>query len=421
MSPPLNHEISDQKRSGITLLLAVISCFTVMNIYYNQPLLALITRNFGVSTTTASIVPAMTQLGFGLGIILFVPLGDIIDRRPLILGKLLLVAVFLVLVGLAPNLPTLAVLSFLLGLFTVIPQIAIPFAAQLARPAQRGRTIGIVMSGIFAGILLSRALSGALGQWLGWRAIFMAAAGAMLILAGVVARFLPHSGRSTELRYGQILASLPGILRRERTIQAACITGALLFCTFSIFWSTLAFVLAAAPFHDGPWVAGILGLVGITGSAAAPLVGRLADHKGAAFTLGIAIGIAALSAVVLAAFGNTMWGLILSLILLDLGVQAGLVSNQTRIYSVLPPAYNSRVNTIFMSCYFTGGAAGSILGGLAWHHWKSHTALGVLSLSLMIAALILHKWLERGKIQPPAPAHNAMPDPDAEIQPVPTR
>ncbi len=395
MNTPLTHEMDDKRRDRITLLLAVISCFTVMNIYYNQPLLALIGHSFGVSVTTASSIPSLTQLGFGLGIVLFVPLGDTIDRRWLILIKLLVVSGLLLLVGLAPNLIFLAIFSFLLGVFTVIPQVSIPFAAQLAPPNKRGRTIGIVMSGIFAGILISRALSGATGNWLGWRAIFFAASVLMLILAAVVARYLPHSGRSTQLNYWQVLQSLPGILRREPVIQAACVTGAFLFCVFSVFWSTLAFVLAAPPFHDGPWVAGILGLVGITGSAAAPIVGRLADRKGPAFTLGVSIVIAGVSSMVLVLFGKSMPGLIASLILLDLGVQAGLVSNQTRIYSVLPAAYNSRVNTIFMSSYFTGGAVGSVLGGAVWDQFPSHTALGWLSAALMILAFLLHIGLQR--------------------------
>lgn len=395
MKPPLTHEIDDARRNRITLLLAVISCLTVMNIYYNQPLLDLIAGNFGVSVATASVIPSLTQLGFGLGILLFVPLGDTIDRRWLIMGKLLAVSLFLLSVGLAPSFPVLAVVSFFLGLFTVIPQVSIPFAAQLAPPEKRGRTIGIVMSGIFAGILISRAFSGAVGNWLGWRAIFIIASAMMIVLAVVVARFLPHSGRSTQLHYGQVLRSLPGILYRAPVIQAACLTGALLFCAFSIFWSTLAFMLAGPPFRDGPWVAGALGLVGITGSAAAPIVGRLADRKGPAFTLGVSIVIAGLSALVLLAAGDTMAGLIVSLILLDLGVQAGLVSNQTRIYSVFPPSYNSRVNTIFMSCYFLGGAAGSVLGGAVWDRFRNHTALGILSAALMLIAFALHVAMQR--------------------------
>ncbi len=423
MKRPLTHEMDDRRRDRITFLLAVISCLTVMNIYYNQPLLALIGRNFGVSVATASTVPSMTQLGFGLGILLFVPLGDTIDRRWLILGKLLIVSALLLLVGLAPSFSVLVVLSFFLGLFTVIPQVSIPFAAQLAPPDRRGRTIGIVMSGIFAGILISRAISGATGNWLGWRAIFFIASGVMILLVIVVARYLPHSGRSTNLNYVQVLRSLPGILHRAPLIQAACVTGALLFCVFSVFWSTLAFMLAGAPFHDGPWVAGVLGLVGITGSAAAPIVGRLADRKGPAFTLGVSIVIAGISALVLAWAGGSMVGLIASLILLDLGVQAGLVSNQTRIYSVLPPTFNSRVNTIFMSCYFLGGAVGSVLGGAVWDRFPGHVALGILSAGLMAAAFLLHIGLQRriGRIELAAglarPVTPAIPAADVEIQP----
>jgi len=419
LSEALTHEIDDKRRDRITLLLAVISCFTVMNVYYNQPLLALIAHNFGVSITTASSIPSLTQLGFGLGIVLFVPLGDTIDRRWLILIKLGIVAGLLVLVGLAPNLLILAALSFLLGVFTVIPQLSIPFAAQIAPPDKRGRTIGIVMSGIFAGILMSRALSGAVGTWLGWRAIFFAAAVLMVLLALAVAKYLPHSGRSTQLNYWQVLRSLPGIFRRQSTIQAACVTGAFLFCVFSVFWSTLAFMLAGPPFHDGPWVAGILGLVGITGSAAAPIVGRLADKKGPAYTLGVSIFIVGLSSIVLVIFGESMVGLIASLILLDLGVQAGLVSNQTRIYSVLPPSYNSRVNTIFMASYFMGGAAGSVLGGAVWDHFRSQWALGSLSAVLMSIAFLMHIWFQhRIKMKAAAAAEDrlTLPADDLEIQ-----
>ena len=349
-------------------LLALAGGAGIMNVFYNQPLLAEIAESFHVSARAISSIPTFTQIGFGVGVLLFVPLGDMVERRRLIPLLMAGVACALLAVALAPNLFWLSVACLLTGLTTVIHPIVLSFAAQITAPPQRGKAVGTVLSGIFTGMLLSRTASGFIGTHLGWRAVYWLAAGLMIVLAIVLALKLPKSP-SPKISYLELMRSLPRLIFKQPVLRETAIIGAMQFGAFNAFWTTLAFLLVTPPYDYGSAVAGLFGLVGIVGITAAPLLGRLTDRKGSSL-IALALMIITLAYVVFFLFGYYVWGLIAGAILLDLGVQAGLVFNQARIYTLLPETYNSRLNTIYAFFYYLGGALGSTLGAYGWSVWK---------------------------------------------------
>lgn len=366
-------------------LMAAASGLIVANLYYIQPLLAAVARGFGVPEGQAGAVATLGQLGYALGLLLIVPLGDRLDRRRLIVVTLLAVAAALGLMALAPGLGWLALASFAVGATTVAAQIIVPLAASLAAPHERGRAVGTVMSGLLLGILLARTLSGFVGGRFGWRAMYALAAALMLGLALLLRAALPEDPPRGRLDYPALLGSLWELLRTQPVLREASLLGGLAFGAFSAFWVALAFRLAGPPFHYGSEVAGLFGLVGVAGALAASWAGALADRVDARRTSGAAL-LAALAAY--AAFwllGGSIWGLVLGVILLDLGVQAAHISNQTRVYSLIPEA-RSRLNTVYIVAYFIGGALGSALGTLAWTRlgWGGVCGVGAL---MLLAAL----------------------------------
>ncbi|HEX8437077.1 MFS transporter, partial [Archangium sp.] len=340
----------------------------VANLYYHQPLLGDIGRTFHATDGALGLIPTASQVGYALGLLLIVPLGDSLERRRTIVLTTVLVSLALMGVALAPSLPWMVAASGLVGVMTVVPQLLVPFAAHLAPAPERGRVVGTVMSGLLIGILLSRTAAGFLGVRLGWRAMFWLAAGLMLLLAGVLRLALPSQPASATLPYPALLRSLGGLVREEPVLRLHSVLGALTFGGFSAFWATLALYLQSMPQHYGPQVAGLFGVVGVAGAVAAPLVGRYADVRGDRRINVFAIGILLASFVVLGLLGQWLWGIALGVILLDLGAQANHISNQTRVYALRPEARN-RLNTVYMVTYFVGGATGAWLGSLAWSRW----------------------------------------------------
>lgn len=368
--------------------LAATSGLAVANLYYLQPLLADISREFGVSAQEAGFVATLSQLGYALGLLLIVPLGDVRERRGLIVATLIAVAVALLLAAVAPTLSWLAIASLAIGCATVTPQVVIPLAATLAAPHERGRVVGTVMSGLLIGILLARTVSGLVGERFGWRVMLEIAAAIMVLLAVVLRLVLPQSRPQTGASYPQLLRSLPGIVRAEPVLREAAIMGALAFASFSVFWVTLAFFLETPPYQYGSDVAGLFGLVGVAGALAASFIGRFADTRDPRLITGVTLVAVLLAYLCFWGFGSSLWGLVIGVILLDLGVQGTQVSNQTRIYALQPDARN-RITTIYMTTYFVGGSLGSLLGAFAWSRWgwNGVCAAGVL---LMIAALAVY-------------------------------
>jgi predicted MFS family arabinose efflux permease len=368
-------------------LLALTAGVSVANLYYNQPLLPDIARAFGVSEGAAAIVNTATQVGYAVGMLLFVPLGDVLERRRLIALLLVGVAVSLVSAAVAPTLSWLVGSSFLIGVTTIVPQLVIPYGAGLAPPAQRGRVVGHIMGGLLIGILAARVLSGALGAVAGWRAMFVLAAVLMIALAVAIVRLLPASPPTSRMRYPALLRSLVTIARQEPVVRDAAAIGALTFAAFSAFWTTLAFRLEFPPLHYGSTVAGMFGLVGIVGALAAPMVGRLADKRTPRATVlaGLLVLLAAYLVVTVA--GHTLIGLVIGVIVLDAGMQAVGVSNQARIYA-LPAEAHSRLNTVYMVTFFAGGSLGSLLGAWAWEEWRWVGVCGVMVLAVGAAFLV---------------------------------
>jgi predicted MFS family arabinose efflux permease len=351
----------------------------VANIYYIQPLLSAISATFRISVPQVGTIAMLTQLGAALGMLLFVPLGDTKERRRLIVILLVCESAFLALMAGAQNYIWLAFASLGIGMAGSAVHLIVPFAAQLASPARRGAAVGAVLSGLLFGILLARTLSGLLGAWFGWRAIYWLAACIMLALAVLIRLGLPRSKPTLTLSWPQLIHSSAVLVRTQPVLREAALLSATLFCAFSAFWTTLVFFLGTPPYHYGSAVAGLFGLVGAAGALSAPFVGRLADRYGARRNVLFALLITAASFVDLYFFGRHMAGLIAGVILLDIGVQAGHVSNQTRIYGLLPEA-RSRLNMVYMICYFCAGAIGSFSGSLLWHHfaWAGVCAFGFL-------------------------------------------
>ena len=349
----------------------------VANIYYIQPLLSAIASTFRISVPQVGTVAMLTQLGAAMGMLFFVPLGDTRERRRLIVTLLVVESVFLAAMASAQSYLWLTLASLGIGIAGATVHLIVPFAAQLASPARRGAVVGSVLSGLLFGILLARTFSGLLGAWLGWRAIYWLASVIMLLLAVLIRLGLPRSKPSLKLSWPSLIRSSAVLIRTQPVLREAATLSAILFCAFSAFWTTLVFFLETPPYHYGSGVAGLFGLVGAAGAICAPFIGRLADSYGARRNVLIALLVTVVSFAVLYLFGRHMGGLIVGVVLLDIGVQAGHVSNQTRIYGLLPEA-RSRLNMLYMICYFAAGAIGSFAGSVLWHRfgWAGVCGLG---------------------------------------------
>lgn len=378
------------------LILAIASGLSVANMYYNQPLLADIGRTFHASSNAVGYVSMLTQIGYALGMLFFVPLGDIRERRTLISGLLIAVSLSLVGFATAQNLIWMYIASFAIGITTVVPQVIIPLSAELALPEERGKVIGTVMSGLFFGILLARTISGIIGDMFGWRAMYWIAAAIMLLLSLILYQLIPKTKPENNSSYTDLLKSMGNLIRRYSTLREASLIGACMFGGFSVFWTSLAFFLEGEPYHYSSSITGLFGLIGVAGAAGAPFIGRLADRIAPKKIVGILLLLTLIAYGFFGLAGSTIWSLIAGVIILDLGVQGSQVSNQTRIYA-LEPAARSRINTVFMVSTFTGGAIGSTLGSFAWQHWgwNGVCLMGGMLIVAAICIWIVYRGIEK--------------------------
>lgn len=364
----------------------------VANLYYNQPLLATMARGFGTNASAIGAIPALTQGGYAAGLFLVVPLGDVVERRRLVLVLLALAGVSLAVTAIAPSLTALLPLSFAIGVFSVVPQVLIPFAASRALPEARGRTIGTIMGGLLTGILLARTVSGFVGAHAGWRTMYGGAAVLMALVAVVLSTSMPaRTERESDAAllqpsYGALIRSLGQLWAEHSALREVSLIGAMCFAAFSAFWSTLAFFLTAPPWHFGSQAVGLFGVVGVAGVLAAPITGRLADRHPPRLTALVSIFILVAAFVVLALGRYSLPGLIAGVVLLDLGAQTALVSNQARIYALSTGAA-SRLNTVFMTSYFIGGALGSVAAAWAWQR-AGWTGVCASALTMLAVGLI---------------------------------
>lgn len=371
--------------SGLTFAMAAAAAIAVANVYYSQPMLGVMERSFPGAPETG-FIPTATQLGYAAGLILLVPLGDLLDRRRLIVAQFVVVALALVCSALAPTGATIVAASALLGASATVAQQIVPFAAALAAPEQRGRTLGTVMSGLLCGILLSRTLAGFVAAHFGWREMFWLGVPLALAASVLMALTLPRDRRHPEITYAAALRSLLSLWSAEPSLRRATMAQAAMFGAFTAFWAILALHLQEPAFGMGADIAGLFGLVGAAGVLAAPVAGRIADRYGPhlAILLGGAVTLGSW-----AVFGlwNSLSGLVVGVILLDLGVQSALISQQHVIFALRPEA-RSRVNTVFMTGMFFGGSIGSAGATWAWRAsgWTGVCVFGAL---ITVPALLL--------------------------------
>ncbi|CUU45981.1 MFS transporter [Clostridium beijerinckii] len=374
----------------LLILVMSIACgLTVANLYYIQPLLGDIAKTFHVDQLSIGFAAMLTQIGYAIGMIFILPLGDIKEKRNLIVIMLLFSVISLMSMFFSSNIYILTISSFAVGFTSIIPQLIIPLAAQFSNPQQRGQTIGTIMSGLLIGILLSRTVSGILGSYLGWRIVYLIAAIMMFALMLILRKLIPLCNPISDIKYSELLKSMIHLIKTEPILRESSLNGALMFSAFSAFWTSLIFLLESSHYNMGAEAAGLLGLVGVSGALAAPLVGKVADKRGSRFAIGICIVVVIVSYLLFFLFGFKIWGLVLGVILLDLGVQSCNVSNQARVHSLNEETRN-RLNTIYMVSFFLGGAFGSFLGSYSYSHfgWYGVCTFGIIT---QILALIIHK------------------------------
>ncbi|CAJ1196342.1 putative transporter [Companilactobacillus paralimentarius] len=370
------------------LLMAVVTGVIVANLNFIQPIENLIATDFNISKSVVGMLAMITQLGYAFGLLLIVPLGDIFDRYHLIQFMMILSIISLLLAFWAPNAGIFAVATALIGITSVAPQIIIPYAGYLAPVLQRGKVLGIVLSGLLTGILLSRSFSGLLGSIMPWQYIYLIAAGVDLIFLLIVHLFMPHDKRGhRDLKYFTVIKTLPKLFIEQKELRGSAINGFCMFGMSNVLWSTLAFYLAAQ-YHLGSSVAGLLGLLGIAGILVAPWVGNLVDQKSPKLTIGLSMILSGLAFVVFWLVGFWMIGLIIGIILLDLGTQFSQVSNQAIVQS-LNRQQSSRNNSIFMFSYFLGGSIGTLAATWAWSRigW---IGVCLVALAFLVIAVIDH-------------------------------
>ena len=380
MSNFKNKAIYKDVSSGLIILLATACGIIVANLYYAQPLIGLISNEIGLSNSSAGLIVTLTQIGYVVGLLFLVPLGDIVENKKLILILLFLSAFALISMVFVKSATLLLIASFFIGLGSVAAQVLVPLVSYLSSENARGRVVGNVMSGLLLGIMLARPISSLVADMWGWNAIFALSAIVIIVLAFVLSKVLPTRKPKAKTNYIALLNSMWQLLRttpilRRRAIYHACVFGA-----FSLFWTTVPLLLSSPAFHFSQTAIALYALVGITGAIAAPIGGRLADLGWTRPATGIALTVVIISLILpLFIQSSSPFGiavLVIAAILLDMGVSANLVLSQRLIFS-LSPEIRSRLNGLFMAIFFLGGAVGSFIGGWAY-------ALGGWNLTLWI-------------------------------------
>ncbi len=372
---------------GLTFLFAVVGGAAVGNLYWAQPLLDLIADDLGASAAAAGWLVTATQIGYAAGILLIVPLGDVLDRHRLIPLMLLAAAGALVACAVAPSFPVLLVALAALGVTTVSGQILTPLAGDLADDEHRGRVVGTVVSGILIGILLSRTISGLVAGAAGWRAIYALAAIAAVLFAVLLHRAIPPLQPKARMPYPALIRSVGAVVLRERTVRWTLVLAATGFAMFTMFWTALTFLLSGPPFRYPVSVIGLFGLAGLAGAVAAQRTGLLHDRGWSLPATGLALA-CVLASFVLGAFaGRSVVLLLVVVVVLDVALQAFGILNQLRVFAVSSEA-RSRLNTAYVTCNFLGGAIGSAAAALLWAAggWTAVSTAGI-TLSLFALAV----------------------------------
>ena len=349
----------------ILLMMAVLAGFTVANLYYNQPLLDMICRETGITQVQANLITVITQTGYALGLLFVVPIADMVSLRRIVMTCMSVASLSAVAIGLADNVWLLWGASLTLGLSSITPQLYIPMATRYSRPENKSRNMGYVASGLITGIVSARAVSGYIGDWFGWRTMFFMVAVLMLIGLLVTLRIMPQVSQTFHGTYRQLMHTVGSIFVSHSRIRLYSLRPAMSFASMLCIWSCMAFHLAQPPFHAGSDAVGMLGLCGVLGAIAASGVGKIVPRVGVHRMSVIGGCFQVLAWFVAWKFGDSYAGLILALVLVDIGAQCLQVSNQSASLRQLPEATN-RVNTIFMTTFFIGGSLGTSFSGIGW-------------------------------------------------------
>jgi len=373
----------------LTLFMAICCGLIVANLYYCQPLIPLIAHDFGISEAAAGSITYITQLGYAAGLLLFVPLGDLMERRQQIVVTTTISLIALLGVAFTKSFLLLQILCFLIGLFSIVPQLIIPLAASLASNDKRGSVIGLVMGGLLIGIVSSRSLSGYIGHQFGWRQVYFTAAAICFILVLMMQRFFPESKPTYKGNYKSLMLSIVQYIKTYPALRKAALSGALSFASISSFWVTMVLFLSAEPFTFNTVQIGLFGIIGASGALAAPLVGKRSSGDTQTVKKISLLGLLLQLMGYLGFYftGNSIFLLIIGIVLIDIGHQALQISNQTLIYSLNPEARN-RFNTVFMTSTFIGGAMGSALGIFLYHAGGWDTFCIGISFIILLNALI---------------------------------
>lgn len=374
--------------------LGVACAVGVASLYFNQPLLIVMGQSVGQGARAMGFVAVATQIGYAIGLLFFVPLGDVAERRALMMRMYAGASVALVLTGLSRGLAWMIAASVLVGIMASVTHVALPMAPDLVPKERRGQAIGTVMTGLLLGILLARSFAGWLSRLNGWRTVYFIAAVMSAAFVPIIYRAMPKMRPRESLSYADTLRSLWTLFRGEPLLREAGLVGGLVFASFSCFWTTLTFLLQAH-YNMGPGVAGTFGVVGAAGALVAPFAGRLADRWGTRFVVSVSGAVLTGSYVwlwvaerVRGSVAMHMLGLVVGVVALDVGAQMMQVGNQTRIFGLGAQA-RSRLNTVYMTMFFIGGAVGSALASLAWARWQWN-GVCVLELCFIAAAGLRH-------------------------------
>jgi predicted MFS family arabinose efflux permease len=372
---------------GLVVLFAVATGQAVASNYFAQPLLHTLAQDFGVSYGVAGLIVTVAQVGYAAGLLLLIPLGDLLERRRLVVTLAVITAVGLAAAGFAPSIGLFMLAAGIVAVTSALAQILVPFAASLARDDERGRVVGTVMSGLLLGILLARTFSGVLAAAAGWRAVYWVAAGLMLVQVVALALKLPKYRADVRLSYARLLATVFTIARKEPVLRLRAVHGALAFACFSVLWTTLAFLLSGSPYHYSEGIIGLFGLAGAAGALTASVAGRFTDRGWARGLTGVT------SLLLLAGFGLLWLGgrslpaVLAGVVVLDIGSQGLSITNQSEIYRLQPEA-RSRVTSFYMFSCFVGAACGSASAAFVYESWRWNgvcvlgSALGLASLAL---------------------------------------
>jgi predicted MFS family arabinose efflux permease len=386
---------------SVAFIFAAACGLAVANVYYAQPLLDTMADEFGISEATVGLVITITQVGYGLGLLLLVPLGDLLNRRRLILWQSLLSVLALLTVAVAQTGTVLLAGMAAVGVLAVVTQVLVAYAAALAHPRERGSVVGTVTSGIIIGILLARTVSGTLSDLFGWRSVYIASAAATLVVTALLAKVLPRREQSgPSISYARLIGSVFVLLVEEPVLRIRAILALLIFTAITILWTPMVLPLGAPPFSLSHTEVGLFGLAGAMGAVGASSAGRFADRGQAQGVTGVSLAIMLVSWLPIALLPYSLWGLVIGVVTMDFGLQSVHVANQSLIYRVRPEA-RSRLTAAYMIFYSIGCATGSIVSTLVYARagWS-----GVCALGATISAVAFMFWALTWHLTPDAPA-----------------